>query len=274
MPLPNKPHSRTGTGFPKAIHTPTRMKTLAYRTRSSSPSLQSSTTDAICRKTWRFLLAGLLTPSLAILPLPAAEKTPEELPLSIFCVEFAATLKSVYLKNSGDEHAKVDLSTANVVAAGMTRLEAGTISLYGPPLSGSEYPVVASVKPGAIRAPLMVLVPNPNAEGPRYHSKVVDMDNNRFPLGSYQIVNLSPHPLRFKTEDKATEIPPNAELLFNPAIKEGEVAAVTVEYKPGQDWLVISSSRWAGRKDRRSLVCVHQNPQSQRMLIKSIPLRE
>ena len=212
--------------------------------------------------------------SLVILPLSAAEKNPAKLPLSVFCVEYATSLKSVYLKTSGGAHGKVDLSTANVVAAGEAPLVEGAVSLYGPPASGNEYPMVATVKPGAIRKPLMVIAPNPQAEGLRYLSTVVDMDLDRFPLGSYSIVNLSPHPVRFKTGDKSKEIAPNAEMLFNPALKDGEVTAVTIEYKPGDDWLVASSSRWAGRKDRRSLVCIHLNPQNKRMLIKSIPLRE
>lgn len=250
------------------------MKTIHSRAHPPARFPQASLLDGVCRRTRRSLLAHLVTTSLAMLPLSAAEKNSDKLPLSVFCVEFATSLKSVYLKTSGDEHTKVDLSTANVVAAGEASLADGLVALYGPPTSGSEYPVVASVKPGAIRKPLMVLVPNPQTDQPGYQSTVVDMGTDKFPLGSYQIVNLSPHPVRFKTNDKSKEIAPNAEMLFNPSLKDGEVAAVTVEYKLGEDWLVVSSSRWAGRKDRRTLVCIHQSPQNKRMLIKSVPLRE
>lgn len=234
------------------------MKTIRSRTHRSS----------------RLVLANLITASLAMFPLSAAEKNSDKLPLSVFCVEFATSLKSVYLKTSGDGHTKVDLSTANVVSAGDAPLADGLVALYGPPVSGSEYPMVASAKPGDIRKPLMVLVPNPPSGQPGYQSTVVDMDTEQFPLGSYQIVNLSPYPVRFKTDDKSKDLAPNAVMRFNPSLKDGEVAAVTVEYKLGEDWLVLSSSRWAGRKDRRTLVCVHQHPQNKRMLIKSIPLRE
>jgi len=215
-----------------------------------------------------------LVASLAILPLGASADDPAKLPLSIFCVEYAPSLKSIYVKTPADPHKMIDLSTANVVAAGDVPLVDGVIPLYGPPTTGTEYPMVASVRPGAIRKPLMVILPNSQPGGMPYQSRVVDMDMDKFPLGSYRIVNLSPHPVRFRTGDKSKDIAPHAEMLFNPALKAGDVAAVTIEYKPGNDWLVVSSSRWAGRKDRRSLVCVHMNPQTKRMLIKSIPLRE
>jgi hypothetical protein len=250
------------------------MKTIHSQASPSSRFPDAFPTHGAGRETTRSLLAHLVTASLAILPLPAVAQDADKLPLSVFCVEFATSLKSVYLRSSGKRHTKVDLSTANVVAAGDAPLVNGLVTLHGPPLSGNKYPVVASVKPGAIRKPLMVLVPNPQTAEPGYQSTVVDMDTAPFPLGSYQIVNLSPHPLRFKTDGKTTDIAPNAQMTFNPALKDGEVAAVTVEYKLGEDWLVASSSRWAGRMDRRTLVCIHQNPQTKRMLIKSIPLRE
>ena len=249
------------------------MKNVHSHASPSSRLPQASLTDRVGGRSGRRLLAHLVTTSLAVLPLAAAGQA-DKLPLSVFCVEFATSLKSVYLEGSGNKHTKVELSTANVVSAGEAPLVDGLVALYGPPTSGSEYPVVASAKPGAIRKPLMVLVPNPEGEQPPYHSTLVDMAPDGFPLGSYQIVNLSPHPVRFKTGDKAKEIAPNAEMLFKPAIKDGEVVAVTVEYKLGDDWLVASSSRWAGRMDRRTLVCIHQNPQTKRMLIKSVPLRE
>ena len=250
------------------------MKTTRPGNHPSSPFSHALPSDDARRRTARLRFSHIVMAVLAMLPLTAAGRDPARVPLSVFCLEYSTSLKSVYLKVSGHEYAKVDLSTANVVAAGEAPLVDGSVLLYGPPKKVNDYPVVASAKTGAIRKPLMVLVPNPQTAEPGYQSTVVDMDTDKFPLGSYQIVNLSPHPVRFKTGERAKEIAPHSNMLFNPDLKAGDVVPVTIEYKPGNDWLVVSSSRWAGRKDRRSLVCVHLNPQTKRMLVKSIPLRE
>ena len=223
----------------------------------------------------RFLLTPLLVSLMAASsPCNAlAEEAAPQVPLSIYCIEYATALKSVYLKTGGGEFTKTDLSTANVVAAGDVPVENGAISLYGPPMENVDHPLVSSARPEAIRQPLMVLVPGAPGNEPAYQNRLVDMSLTAFPAGSYMIVNLSPHPLRIKFDGNDAEIAPDSEKLFNPSVKPGEVTAVTVEYKIGEDWLPVSSSRWASRKDRRSLVCIYKNPLTERMLIKSIPLR-
>jgi hypothetical protein len=49
---------------------------------------------------------------------------------------------------------------------------------------------------------------------------------------------------------------------------------VTVECQIGGHWQAVSSSRWAQRVDRRSLVTIHLSPRTGRVQMKSIPLRE
>ena len=197
----------------------------------------------------------------------------QQLPLSIYCIEYATALKSIYLKTEGGAFSKTDLSTANVVAAGNVQVEDGAISLYGPPMKDEDHPLVSSARSGNIRQPLLVLVPGAPDKDPTYQSRIMDMDPAGFPNGSYMLANLSPHPVRFRFEGNTVEIAPDSERPFNPELRQGEITAVTIEYKIGEDWLAVSSSRWASRRDRRTLVCIYQNPENDRMLIKSIPLR-
>lgn len=47
-----------------------------------------------------------------------------------------------------------------------------------------------------------------------------------------------------------------------------------MDYKSGENWVLLSSARWALRNDRRTLVCFHLDPGSKRMNVKSVPLRD
>ena len=93
-------------------------------------------------------------------------------------------------------------------------------------------------------------------------------------MGSYLFVNLSAHLVRINYGEHSMEFEAGSDKLFNPKVGVGELMAVTIEHKVGEDWLAVSSSRWAYRTDRRTLVCIHQDAGSQRMLLKSVPLRD
>jgi len=253
---------------------PAKLKT--HQQMKPSPSLTSAL---------RHLLT-VLAASAALLPfVPAtADANSTKLPLSIYCFDYAGDLKSVDVRTGQSEFSPINLSTANVIDAGEVLAEDGKIILHGPAAGDDEHPVVATLEVGTISKPLAVLAPAPapateekvegEADAPAYRSHVIEADDKTFPMGSYRFVNLSPYPVRINLGEHSMEIESGTDKLFNPKVAAGELLAVTIEYQLEENWLAVSSSRWAYRKDRRTLVCIQQDPQTQRMLLKSIPLRE
>jgi hypothetical protein len=197
-----------------------------------------------------------------------------ERPLSIFCFDYAKGIKTVEVKRGKSDFTPVTLSTANIVEAGEVAVEDGTISLFGSPDEAGERPVVASSQAGEIREPMMILVPAGEEVEPAYRTHVLDRGLKQLPLGGTCFVNLSPHPLRVRLGEEVIAIDPAAQHLVLPRVAAGEVMSVTIDYKPGDQWLAVSSSRWAHRLDRRSIVVVHLNPLTGRIQMKSIPLRD
>ncbi len=216
------------------------------------------------------LALGLLSSASSQVEETAAVKVP----LSIFCFDYATGLKSVQVKRGAAELAEVKLSTANIVDAGNVETEEGSIRLYGFPEDATPAPAVATAKLGQLREPLMILVPTEEGAEFAYRSHLVERDPAKFPLGSCVFANLTPHPVRVNLGEQKLEIAPGADLLVKPSVAAGEVISVTVECKIGEHWQAVSSSRWAQRVDRRSLVTLHLSPRTGRVQMKSIPLRE
>lgn len=194
--------------------------------------------------------------------------------LSVFCFDYAPGLKSVQVKRGPSEMAEVKLSTANIVDAGEVATEDGKIRLFGFPEASTAAPAVASAKRDGQREALMVLVPAGEGTEFPYRSHLVERDPAKFPLGSCIFVNLTPHPVRVTLGEEKREIAPGIDRLVQPSVPAGEVMSVTVECQSDGHWQAVSSSRWAHRTDRRSLVTLHLSPRTGRVQMKSIPLRE
>lgn len=197
-----------------------------------------------------------------------------KVPLSVFCFDYATGMKSVQVKRGPSELAEIKLSTANIIDAGEVETEEGNVRLYGFPKATAAAPVIASARQGEVREALMILVPTEeNAEFP-YRSHLVERDLSKFPLGSCIFVNLTPHLVRLTLGEEKLEIAPGIDRVVQPSVPAGEVMSVTIECRIGEHWQAVSSSRWAHRTDRRSLVTLHLSPRSGRVQMKSIPLRE
>lgn len=202
-----------------------------------------------------------------------AAENATKLSLSIFCPVYAEGLKSVFVKSGEDTYRSIALSTANVIDAEEVFVESGRISLHGPAAEGKPHPVIATVEVAGKRHPLLVLVPALKAGDLAYESKLVEGDLGNFPLGSYKLVNLAPHPVRVTSGKKVIEIKAGAETLYQPSVPAGEAMPVTVDHQSGGEWKLVSSAQWASRDDRRTLVCFQLDPVSKRLVIKSVPLR-
>ncbi len=218
-------------------------------------------------------LAILASLSVALPAVHAADKD-KSLSVSIYCMAYADGLKSVFVKTAADRYQSVSLSTANIVEAADSLVEEGRILLYGPAGEDGKHPVVANAEIGAIRQPMIVVHPAGKDAGLAYDSKAVEADPKTFPLGSFNLVNLSPNPVRIVHEQVIIELESAGGRIFMPDHAAGESLAVRMDYKTSQNWTLLSSARWPVRNDRRTLVCFQLDPVSKRMNIKSVPLRE
>jgi hypothetical protein len=211
---------------------------------------------------------------LAISPVNADEKA-GRIPVSIFCINYADGLKSVFVKSGNEGFRTVGLSTANVIDAGEVMTVDGKISIHGPEGGENPHAVVATAEVAGIREPLLVLTPvkGDGEGGSAYQTTVVESAESGFSMGGFNFINLSPHAVKVKMDDEVFEVASGAKHLFKPAGKAGGIIPVTIDYQNGDAWQLMSSARWAARADRRTLVCIQLDARTRRMVVKSIPLR-
>lgn len=204
---------------------------------------------------------------------PAGAKTTE--PILLYCTAYSSDVKSVFLKGEGDGYSEVSLSVANVIELPKAHTEEGKLTLFGTPAENGERIVVTVAETDGIQRPLIVLYPSVKGAPAAYRAITVEADTKAFPLASFQLVNLSPHPIRISHEE-AEPFELESEGIRNFAPKDATAAplAIKIEYKVDDNWLLLSSSSWAARKDRRTLVCIQLDPLTERMNVRSVPLRE
>jgi hypothetical protein len=134
-------------------------------------------------------------------------------------------LKSVFVKTAADRYQSVGLSTANIVEVADSLVEDGRILLYGPAGADGKHPLVANAEVGGIRQSLIVLYPAGPDATHAYASKAVEVDAGKFPLGSFNLVNLSPHPIRITHEEEVIELESGATRIFTPDHAAGDSLA-------------------------------------------------
>jgi len=205
----------------------------------------------------------------------AQEKVPT-LSSTFYCFRYAPELQSVYVRTGAQTYMEVELSTANLVGPMNAALVDGVITLHRKDTDSEGktiYPLVARAKIGAIKHPLIVLVPGKKDGKLSYRSLVLDRSDAKFPLGSYQFVNFSTHPVRAKIGTGGIQIRPGKAKIFKPKGSPGEMMPVIFQYHDGEHWRRMTSTRWANRDDRRSLICAYLDPADKRMKMRSIPER-
>lgn len=191
----------------------------------------------------------------------------------VYCVAYAPDLATIFTRQSEDRYQSLALSTANVLACKDVWLQDGQLSLHGPADPEGKHPVVATADLSQHTNPLLILNPAKAGEKPPYAVTVLDANLTHFPLGSYQILNLSPHVIRITQDKDSIEIPAGGRHIYAPKAAADAPLSITMDYKLQDEWQLISSSNWSGRNDRRTLVCVLEDTRTGRIIIKSIPLR-
>ena len=219
-----------------------------------------------------FLTFCLLTATSFSVPVAAAEKGKTQ-PLAIYCAVYADGLKTVFVKTGKDSYQSVALSSANVVTAKESMGADGKVSLHGPGAGDENYPVVAIADVPGHRRALFIMAAGKKGGDMAYETKVVEGDMSDFPMGTFKMVNLAPHPVRITSGGEVVEIKAGDDYLYKQSAAAGTAVPVTIDHKAGDDWQLVSSTKWAARNDRRTLVCFLLDANSGRMVVKSVPLR-
>jgi len=191
----------------------------------------------------------------------------------VYCVAYAPDLSTIFTRQPADRYQSLALSTANVLTFKDLWLQDGQLCLHGPADPGGKHPIVATADLSQHANPLLVLNPAKAGEKPQYAVTVLDAGLTHFPLGSYQILNLSSHVIRITKDTESIEIPAGGRHIYAPKAAADAPLSITMDYKLQDEWQLISSSNWSGRNDRRTLVCVLEDTHTGRIVIKSIPLR-
>lgn len=202
------------------------------------------------------------------LPVHAAPES-RTVEASFYCFKYVPGAESVQV-TQGDATKSIRLSTANIT---------GPVTL---PLTGDEAVIlradksapVAKVKiPADIHKALVVLMPSPAGSAEPYHAFALDYGHDRFPLGSYRLVNVSKHAVRGAIGRAYAEVKPGGIAGIELQGENGATQGAKFEFLEEGKWNRLTETRCAVRRDRRWLVCVYQDPTTRRMNLRSIPDR-
>jgi hypothetical protein len=195
---------------------------------------------------------------------------------TLYSFRYAPGLEDVYVRTGPEAFQKVELSTANMVGPITVLAAGGVVTLHRKDVAedGSErFPSIGKAEVGSVRRPLLVLFPDAKEAEFPYRVLVIDRSATRFPLGSYQFLNLSRYPMRGLVGKAPVLAKPGSVIGVRPEGEPGELMNVVFEYLDGEDWRTMTKTRWALRKDRRSLLCAYLDPRDKRVKVRSIPER-
>lgn len=220
----------------------------------------------------------LLTVALLMteIPLPAQEKEPAFVGVSLFTFDYAEGHRKIYLTTDKGTPEEIALSTANVLGPFKTRLtDEGLLAIRERIVSekGEElYPVIVGVKiPKSVKQPLVILFPSSGEEP--YHSLVIDGDTTKFPEGSYRLINFSENDIRALVGKTRVTVAAHKITIFNPSSNQEELMDVHFQYRNGEDWRTFGRTRWVNDGKGRTLLCAFADPLGRRVKIRGIPLR-
>ena len=196
--------------------------------------------------------------------------------LSVYALSYAEDHKTVYLLNDEGAAVEIALSTARMVGPYHTLLDAGSDVILRSKKETEEgaltYPPVAQAKlPSHIKEPVMILVPS--SESLPYKSVIIDRSLERFPLGSYLLINLSPMEVRGLVGSSQVVVSAESVTAIVPSSEDEDLLDVHFEYQRPKGWKTFARTRWVNETDKRSLLLAHLDPKTTRMKIKGIPVK-
>ncbi len=212
--------------------------------------------------------------ALIALAIPLHASQLREIDAVFFCLKHSRDIREVQVP-SGEKTTGIRLSTASLtLPEKITLPEDGKLRLLRTASAGNQPVVAATVAiPPALDQVLILLVPAPSSEPAAYRALVLDRAAASFPLGSYRIVNLSPHAIRGAIGRSYIEAKPGGGALLKLSGNPGQVQPLKFEYLNDSGWSRLTESRAAVRDDRRWLLCAYLDPATGRMNLRSIPDR-
>jgi len=223
----------------------------------------------------RFLTTLLLATTFGGISLHAQEK-PRKIQTSFYCFRYANNLKDIYVRTGAESFGLIELSTANMIGPVGVVVTGGGISLHRQKVKAdgsTVYPRVGWAKLGTVLKPLVILFPGPKEDKLPYRVLTIDRSATKFPLGSYQFINLSPYAMRGMVGKTRIDSKSASVSNLRPSGTAGEMMNVIFEYHDGKQWRPMTKTRWAYRDDRRSLLCAYLDPRDKRVKMRSIPER-
>ena len=206
----------------------------------------------------------------------AHAQAPQKTSTSFYCFRYADELEDVFVRTGAEAYQKVELSTANMLGPLGVVVSEGSVFVHREdtdPEGNTIYPPVGKVALRGIDKPLVVLFPGKKDDPLPYRGIAIDRDNAKFPMGSYQFMNLSPYAMRGLVGKVRIDVKPGEVTNLKPQGEPGQMQQVIFEYLDGEIWKTMTKTRWAVRDDRRNLMCAYLDPKSQRVKLRSIPER-
>ena len=197
--------------------------------------------------------------------------------LSVYALAHAEDHKTVYLFNGEDEAIEIGLSTARIVGPYPTVLDAdSTVILRSKELTEEGapiYPPIAQAKlTDEIKDPLMILVPA--AESLSYRAIIIDQSLERFPVGSYLLINLSAMEVRGLVGSNQVVVSAESVTTIIPSSEDEDLLDVHFEYEHSRGWKTFARTRWAREEGKRSLLLAYLDPKTKRMKIRGVAVKQ
>jgi len=201
----------------------------------------------------------------------------------LYAADYAKEHKTVYLAKSNKGYHEIGLSRANIYGPFKTNVsEDGRLLLcqrQSPPPEAETkveyiYPPIAAVKiPGSMKEPLLILVPT---EGQmRYKALAIERSVTDFPMGSYKLINFSSRNVRGIIGKTLMQVSAFKMTSFDPSKGNADDRLnVQFQYREGDRWHTFGATTWANRTDKRTLLCAYISPDTGRMKIRGIPVKE
>lgn len=195
--------------------------------------------------------------------------------LSVFSLAYADGHQTVYLTNSKSEVSEIRLSTANILGPYETMVDVDSNIILRTKKKNEEgatiYPPIARFKlPGNIKDPLAILVPS--SDDQPYRVLVLERSLERFPHGSYTLINFSAMEIRGLVGKTRVIAPARDITLFNPSSNKETMLDVHFKYQRADDWKTFGRTRWVNEKNKRTLLLAYPDPKTERMKIRGIPV--
>ncbi len=205
----------------------------------------------------------------------AATAAPAE--VSFYCFQYSPGSETVFLQTGTESFTDLRLSTANIVGPVRVETKDGPLEIRGTPRTDEKglvfRPLLGSAKLPSSGKAVVILIPTPAGSPMPYHCVAFDHTGNGFPLGSYQVINLSPFPIRGSIGKNAVEMKSGAVAPLKPTGTPGTSVPTRFEFAEKGAWNLLTETRSAIRDDRRWILCIYQDPVTKRMNLRSIPDR-